>query len=61
MKYNNYVQGKYINDIFLQTTYKELAALFSKYGKVESCYLKTTYGKSNYAFVTFTNVMSAIR
>ncbi|KAL2730200.1 F-box/LRR-repeat protein 7-like isoform X1 [Vespula maculifrons] len=55
------IRKLFISNVAQRTTYKELAALFSKYGKVESCYLKTTYGKSNYAFVTFTNVMSAIR
>ncbi|XP_047349779.1 F-box/LRR-repeat protein 7-like isoform X1 [Vespa velutina] len=55
------IRKLFVSNVAQRTTYKELAALFSKYGKVESCYLKTTHSKNNYAFVTFSNVTSAIR
>ncbi|XP_046742693.1 F-box protein SKIP2-like isoform X2 [Diprion similis] len=44
-----------------RTTVKDLQNVFSKYGKVDSCYLKRNNGKSNYAFVTFSSIDDAMK
>ncbi|KAK2587325.1 hypothetical protein KPH14_003042 [Odynerus spinipes] len=55
------IRKLFISNIAQRTTYKDLSAAFSKYGVVESCYLKRNNGQSNYAFITFNTIEAAIR
>ncbi|CAL7948207.1 unnamed protein product [Xylocopa violacea] len=55
------IRKLFINNLAERTTYKDLIKLFSKYGNVESCFLRRNQGKSNYAFVTFNSAEAAIR
>ncbi|XP_015175842.1 PREDICTED: F-box protein SKIP2-like isoform X2 [Polistes dominula] len=55
------IRKLFVCNIAQRTTFKDLNALFSEYGKVESVYLNPTSSRSNYAFVTFSTVMGAIR
>ncbi|KAG7204795.1 hypothetical protein KM043_005202 [Ampulex compressa] len=53
------IRKLFVSNLAERTTYKDLATLFSKYGHVESCFLKRKGGNANYAFVTFSNVDGA--
>ncbi|KYN03547.1 Putative RNA-binding protein EEED8.10 [Cyphomyrmex costatus] len=55
------IRKLFISNLAERTTFKDLRCYFSKYGNVESCYLRRNHGKSNYAFVTFTEVADAIK
>ncbi|KZC11051.1 PREDICTED: uncharacterized protein LOC107189129 [Dufourea novaeangliae] len=55
------IRKLFVSNLAERTTYKDLNILFSKYGNVESCFLIRNQGKSNYAFVTFDTVASAVR
>ncbi|XP_043501009.1 F-box protein SKIP2-like [Polistes fuscatus] len=55
------IRKLFVCNVAQRTTFKDLNTLFSEYGKVESVYLNTTNSRSNYAFVTFSTVMGAIR
>ncbi|XP_076749746.1 putative RNA-binding protein EEED8.10 [Xylocopa sonorina] len=55
------IRKLFINNLAERTTYKDLIKLFSKYGNVESCFLRRNQGRSNYAFVTFNSAEAAIR
>ncbi|XP_053988017.1 uncharacterized protein LOC128890357 [Hylaeus anthracinus] len=55
------IRKLFISNLAERTTYKDLTKLFSKYGYVERCYLRRNGVKSNYGFVTFDSVESAVR
>ncbi|KAI4493506.1 hypothetical protein M0804_001682 [Polistes exclamans] len=55
------IRKLFVCNVAQRTTFKDLNALFSEYGKVESVYLNTTNSRNNYAFVTFSTVMGAIK
>lgn len=55
------IRKLFVSNLAQRTSYKDLVKLFSKYGTVESCFIRRYNGKSNYAFVTFNNVESAVR
>ncbi|XP_015596386.1 putative RNA-binding protein EEED8.10 [Cephus cinctus] len=55
------IRKLFVGNLAQRTTHKELDNLFSKFGKVDSCYLKRNAGKSNYAFITFSNVEDALK
>ncbi|XP_046422453.1 F-box/LRR-repeat protein fbxl-1-like isoform X1 [Neodiprion fabricii] len=55
------IRKLFIGNLAQRTTVKDLQNVFSKYGKVDSCYLKRNSGKSNYAFVTFSTVDDAMK
>ncbi|CAK9806883.1 Putative RNA-binding protein EEED8.10 [Anthophora quadrimaculata] len=55
------IRKLFISNLAKRTTYKDLIKLFSKYGTVVNCYLRRNQGKSNYAFVTFSDVEGAVR
>lgn len=55
------IRKLFISNLAERTTFKDLKKLFSKYGNVESCYLRRNQGKSNYAFVTFNSVEAVVR
>ncbi|XP_011874815.1 PREDICTED: putative RNA-binding protein EEED8.10 isoform X2 [Vollenhovia emeryi] len=54
------IRKLFISNLAERTTFKDLSNYFSIYGPVESCYLRRIHGKSNYAFVTFTEVADAM-
>ncbi|XP_026667916.1 F-box protein SKIP2-like [Ceratina calcarata] len=55
------IRKLFISNLAERTTYKDLEKLFSKYGNVESCFLRRNQGKSNYAFVTFNSAEAVVR
>ncbi|XP_063990742.1 F-box/LRR-repeat protein 7-like [Diachasmimorpha longicaudata] len=55
------IRKLFIGNLAERTTNKDLQKLFSRYGKVDSCYVKRTKGKSNFAFVIFNGVNDAIK
>ncbi|KAL6265374.1 hypothetical protein P5V15_002173 [Pogonomyrmex californicus] len=54
------IRKLFVGNLAERTTFKDLRNYFSTYGNVESCYLRRNQGRSNYAFVTFTNVTDAV-
>ncbi|XP_076670872.1 putative RNA-binding protein EEED8.10 [Andrena cerasifolii] len=55
------IRKLFISNLAERTTYKNLTKLFSKYGNVESCFLRRNPERKNYAFVTFDNAEAAVR
>lgn len=55
------IRKLFITNLAQRTSFKDLIKLFSKYGNVESCFLRRNQGNSNYAFVTFHTVEAASR
>ncbi|XP_043278174.1 putative RNA-binding protein EEED8.10 isoform X2 [Venturia canescens] len=55
------VRKLFISNLADRTSNKDLEKIFSIYGSVESCYLKRNNGKSNFAFVTFSNSADALK
>ncbi|XP_043464709.1 F-box/LRR-repeat protein 2-like [Leptopilina heterotoma] len=55
------IRKLFIGNIAQRTTHKDLEKIFSKYGKLDGCYLKRNVSKNKYAFVTFNNVEDALR
>lgn len=55
------IRKLFISNLAQRTSFKDLIKLFSKYGNVESCFLRRNQGNSNYAFVTFHTVEAASR
>ncbi|XP_067209749.1 F-box/LRR-repeat protein 2 isoform X1 [Linepithema humile] len=55
------IRKLFVSNLADRTTFKDLHTSFSKYGNVESCFLRRNHGKRNYAFVTFSKVTEAIK
>ncbi|XP_048515255.1 putative RNA-binding protein EEED8.10 [Athalia rosae] len=55
------IRKLFIGNLAQRTTVKDLQNVFSKYGKLDGCFLKRNSGKSNYAFVTFSTVDDAMK
>lgn len=55
------IRKLFISNLAERTSFKDLAKLFSKYGNVETCYIKKNYRNNNYGFVTFNSVDAAMR
>ncbi|XP_050580930.1 uncharacterized protein LOC126917741 [Bombus affinis] len=53
------IRKLFISNLAERTSFKDLIKLFSKYGNVESCFLRRNQGNSNYAFITFNSVEAA--
>ncbi|XP_071872648.1 putative RNA-binding protein EEED8.10 [Bombus fervidus] len=53
------IRKLFISNLAERTSFKDLKKLFSKYGNVESCFLRRNHGNSNYAFITFNSVEAA--
>lgn len=55
------IRKLFVGNLARRTSHKDLEKLFSKYGKLDGCYLKRNVGKNNYAFITFSNVEDALK
>ncbi|KAK9298503.1 hypothetical protein QLX08_008183 [Tetragonisca angustula] len=55
------IRKLFISNLADRTSFKDLTKLFSKYGEVETCYVKKNSKNNNYAFVTFNSVDAAVR
>lgn len=55
------IRKLFIGNLAERTTIKDLQKLFANFGQVERSYLKRNVGKSNFAFVTFSDVEGAIK
>ncbi|XP_043527430.1 F-box protein SKIP2-like isoform X2 [Frieseomelitta varia] len=55
------IRKLFISNLADRTSFKDLTKLFSKYGDVETCYVKKNSKNNNYAFVTFNSVDAAVR
>ncbi|XP_011305196.1 F-box/LRR-repeat protein 7-like [Fopius arisanus] len=55
------IRKLFIGNLAERTTNKDLQKLFSKFGKVDSCYIKRTQRRSSFAFVTFSGVDAAVK
>ncbi|XP_060815010.1 uncharacterized protein LOC132906659 [Bombus pascuorum] len=53
------IRKLFISNLAERTSFRDLIKLFSKYGNVESCFLRRNQGNSNYAFITFNSVEAA--
>ncbi|KAF3426545.1 hypothetical protein E2986_06903 [Frieseomelitta varia] len=56
------VRKIFVGNLARKTKYKDVIKLFSKYGKIESCFLRrNTRNRNNYALITFNSLSAAIR
>ncbi|XP_058794527.1 putative RNA-binding protein EEED8.10 isoform X1 [Phymastichus coffea] len=55
------IRKLFVGNIAQRSKHKDLEKVFSKYGKLDGCYLKKNSGKSNYAFVTFSSMDDALK
>lgn len=53
------IRKLFVSNLAGRTSFKDLIKLFSKYGNVESCFLRRNQGNTNYAFITFNSVEAA--
>ncbi|XP_034939055.1 putative RNA-binding protein EEED8.10 [Chelonus insularis] len=54
------IRKLFVSNLADRTTTRDLEELFSVFGKIDSCYLKRTHGKSSFGFITYSDAESAV-